>query len=225
MGGDMKRAVVAFLIASVVACASSNEKRESYGDGWGRSTATIQGGDHTVSEPLPPVQPKLVEGVSLEWRPTGEIGRAAVDALHAFKGKRVQVRPFVDDREDKRLIARNTEQRTVKTLNTRDDVGAWCSTRLEDVLHEATVQVVDRDPDLIVSGNVTHFMVVEKDVYRGTVSLVLTVTDGTGKALWTNTVTGEAKRWGRSYSQENYMETLSAALLRALDEFCIRYSP
>ena len=51
------------------------------------------------------------------------------------------------------------------------------------------------------------------------VAVLITVQDAGGKELWSGLVTGEAKRWGRSYNEENYMETLSDALVRAIDGF------
>jgi hypothetical protein len=39
-----------------------------------------------------------------------------------------------------------------------------------------------------------------------------------GGTLWKGTVAGAAKRWGKSYSEDNYFEVLSDAYLRALQE-------
>jgi hypothetical protein len=98
-------------------------------------------------------------------------------------------------------------------------VGAWCATQMAGLMKQAGVTVVDEGADLVVSGQVTRFMVDEKDVYQGTIVLNLAVADAKGKQLWTDLATGDAKRWGRSYKDENYMETLSDALSRASEAF------
>ncbi len=157
--------------------------------------------------------------IPLEWRATDSTANAITDAGHAFKTRKVTVKPFTDEREDKKLIGRNLEESTPRLVTTKDDVGAWCSSQLASILRDAGVPVVQGGAELVVTGKVTRFQVDEKDVYKGVVALLVTVQDARGKELWSGLVTGEAKRWGRSFKDENYMETLSDALVRAIDGF------
>lgn len=160
-----------------------------------------------------------LEGVSLRWKPTEEVGGVLSAASRAFQGKKVTVKPFEDAREEKELIGKNVEDEKPKLVTTHDDVGAWCAARLAAILREAGTPVVDADADLVITGKVTSFMVEEGDHYRGRVSVRLQVADGAGKELWAGAVSGSSKRFGRSYKEENYMETLSDAYLAALDAF------
>jgi hypothetical protein len=157
--------------------------------------------------------------VPLNWKPTDETGELLGALSRDFRTKKVQVEPFTDARDDKKLIGRNTESSSQRVVTTRDDAGAWCATQLSALLRQAGVPVVTDHADLVVSGKVTRFMVEEKDTYQGTVALDLTVKNAKGKQLWSGLVTGEGKRWGRSYKEENYMEALSDSLVRALTAF------
>ncbi len=158
--------------------------------------------------------PRL-EGVPLRWKPTESTAQVLNQAARTFKEKKVQVLPFTDGRDDRALIGRNTEDKTPKDVTTKDDVGAWCSSRLADLLKQAGVSVVDEGAEVVISGEVSRFMVDESDRYRSAVSLKVSVKDGTGKELWAGRVSGDADHWGRSYKEENYMEGLSDSLLAA----------
>jgi hypothetical protein len=156
-----------------------------------------------------------LDGVPLRWTPTESTARVLNQAARAFREKKVQVLPFDDARDDRALIGRNTEDRAPRDVTTRDDVGAWCSTRLAELLKQAGVPVVTEGAEVVISGRVTRFMVDESDRYRGAVSLKLSVRDAAGQALWSGLVSGDSDRFGRSYKEENYMEGLSDSLLGA----------
>jgi len=160
-----------------------------------------------------------LDGIPLRWKPTDDTSQLLSDVSRTFKLRKVKVKPFTDMREDKQLIGRNTEDETPRTVTTQDDVGAWCSTQLSGLLREAGVPVVDEGAQLVISGKVTRFMVDEAETYRGAIAMLVTVQDAKGKQLWSGVVTGESKRWGRSYKADNYMEALSDAYVRAATAF------
>ena len=157
--------------------------------------------------------------VPLRWKPTDGTNDLLNDASRTFKVKKVQVKPFSDVRDDKKLIGRNTEDGATRIVTTRDDVGAWCATQLSNQLREAGVPVVAEGADLVVSGEVTRFMVNEGETYQGGVVLNLKIKDAKGKVVWSGLVTGGAKRWGRTFKEDNYMEALSDSLVRAFAAF------
>ncbi len=156
-----------------------------------------------------------LDGVPLRWKPTESTATVLNQAARAFRDRKVQVVPFTDAREDHALVGRNTEDEKPKDVTTRDDVGAWCSSRLADLLKQAGVPVVTEGAELVVSGQVTRFMVDEGDRYRGAVTLKLSVRDAAGTELWSGLVSGDSDRFGRSYKEENYMEGLSDSFLGA----------
>jgi hypothetical protein len=157
--------------------------------------------------------------VPLRWRPTDGAAAAVNAAARTFQGKKVRVVPFADARQDPQLIGRNVEDDQPRTVTTREDVGAWCADQLAELLRRAGVEVVPEGADLTVSGQVVAFFVEEDDRYRGAVALKLSVTDLEGKERWAGRILGDSDRFGRSYKYENYMETLSDALLHAAEGF------
>ncbi len=164
--------------------------------------------------------PRPLVDVPLSWRPTDDSAGAANAASRAFKLSKVQVKPFVDRREDKALVGENREDRDRRyPVTTRDDVGAFVASGLSRVFKDAGVPVVGQG-DLVLSGEVTRFMVDEDDIYRASVSVDLTLSDASGHELWKGFVTGSAKRFGRSYQLENYMEVLSDAVVRIARQVC-----
>jgi hypothetical protein len=104
-------------------------------------------------------------------------------------------------------------------VTTRDDVGSWCSQQLTSLLGKAGVELVPSGADLAISGKVRRFFVDEGDDYVGTVILQITVTDATGREVWSGQAAGAATNWGRTYKAQNYLETLSDAFLRAFDSW------
>jgi hypothetical protein len=62
---------------------------------------------------------------------------------------------------------------------------------------------------------VRQFFVAETSTYQGTVQLRLTARNRAGGRLWSGTTSGSAKRFGRSYSKENYYEVLSDSTIDA----------
>lgn len=157
--------------------------------------------------------------VPLRFTPTDGISTALNEATRTFRGKKVRVDPFSDVREDRARIGRNTEDSTPKDVTTREDVGGFCADRFQDFLRKAGVEVVTDGEDLVISGDVTRFMVEESDRYRGTVTIRLTVKDSGGRELYACQVAGDSDQFGRSYKYDNYMETLSDALLRLSEAF------
>jgi hypothetical protein len=160
---------------------------------------------------------RSLDNVPLTWKPTDKTNEVLNAASRALNGRKVVLKPFTDARENKRLIGRNAEDKNKpKDVTTKDEVGAWVSTEVARLLKDAGVA---EGGDLVVSGEITRFFVDEAEVYRAVVAVNLTVANVSGSRLWTGLVTGEAKRWGRSYKEENYMEALSDALIHAVTEW------
>ena len=69
--------------------------------------------------------------------------------------------------------------------------------------------------DRVLHTEVQRFFVVESGLYNGDVAMGITVTDGSGVVLWHGSE-GRSKRFGRSFSAENYQEALTSAAGEAL---------
>lgn len=152
--------------------------------------------------------------VPLVWKPTSELNFGGVDLSEAKRSK-IQFETFVDTRKQPALIAENREDTIPKPVTTSGNVGEFVSTNVRQILDRAGLDTVDSDGDVIVSGEVRNFFVEETSLYEGTVLLHMTVRNRAGVTLWSGSASGSAKRFGRSYSQENYYEVLSDALINA----------
>ena len=150
--------------------------------------------------------------IPLEWKPTSTVSPGPPMTTQA----RIEFRTFKDVSEHPQLIAENREDpATPKQVTTRDNVGSFVTTHLRQLFEQAGLATVDQGGDVIVTGEVRQFFVAETATYEGTVVLHLSFSDRDGKVLWSGSPTGTARRFGRSYSQENYYEVLADSLVNA----------
>ena len=168
--------------------------------------------------------------IALAWRPTSDVNdlpsvfspeRWTHDATKdvppsdTFDGLHVRVLPFVDKRKEKDVGA-NTEERWARPVTTDDDVAAFVTGHLGEVLQGAHVDVTDSGANRLLKGEVVTFFVNEENTYSGTVLLRVTVTDAHEHRLWEGTAVGHSHRFGHSMSEENYDETFSDSLVDAV---------
>jgi hypothetical protein len=156
---------------------------------------------------------------SLEWRPTttaSELGLPPLNLL-TFEGVRVSVPPFADGRADKQRIAENQERRPTRVMITNDDVPAFVHKQTLKFLSDLGLPLAPKGSEgtVTLSAELLDFFVLERTTYVGNVRLKVTVRKG-DKALWMGMAVGSSKRFGRSFSLENYHETLSDSVLEAL---------
>jgi len=155
---------------------------------------------------------KLLEHVPLQWKPTSNLSLP----LNATPQTALQFEAFTDRRENRELIAENSEdEKKVKPVTTSDDVGAFVSTHMHDLFKQSGYNVVDSGGNVVVRGEVTQFFVRETGTYQSEVSVHMTFETPAGTKLWSGTASGEATRFGRSYKAENYYEVLSDAIVNA----------
>lgn len=156
--------------------------------------------------------------VPLTWKPTSDLhyGSTTLTGIFAEKFK---ILPFTDTRSNPKEIARNTEEAEAKTVTTKDDVATWCTGRFISILQQYGITTTESDETVRVKSEILNFYVTEDSLYRASVGLRITVEDTSGKILWKGLASGTAKRFGRSYSMENYYEALSDAYVEAVNNF------
>jgi archaellum component FlaF (FlaF/FlaG flagellin family) len=159
---------------------------------------------------------KMHLDVPLEWTPTGNTSAGYTTAASSQQYK---IAAFTDARQNKKEIAKNIEDKKVKIVTTRDNVADWCRDRFKVAMRQHGFKVVEDNASVIIKGEVLQFYVVEDSVYKANVRIKLTAENAEGKALWEGEMSGEASRFGHSYSMENYYEALSDAYLGAVDDF------
>ena len=154
----------------------------------------------------------LLEHVPLRWRATSDLKLGTLEMAQTP----IQVEPFQDGRANPEAIGENREDDVPKPVTTNDDVGAFVSKHLRDLLDKGGLKTVDGDGAVIIKGEVKQFFVRETSTYKSTVAIHLTVMGRDGQTLWSGTASGDATRFGRSYKLENYYEVLSDALVNTV---------
>ena len=154
----------------------------------------------------------LLEHVPLRWRATSDLELGTMEMAQTP----IQVEPFQDARANPEIIGENREDEAPKPVTTNDDVGAFVSRHLRDLLDKGGLKTVDSDGAVIIKGEVKQFFVRETSTYKSTVAIHLTVMSRDGQTLWSGTASGDATRFGRSYKLENYYEVLSDALVNTV---------
>jgi len=153
-----------------------------------------------------------LENVPLVWKPEKQPQASAGAASSDFFKAKVKVAPMTDSRQDAALIGENKEKMPARQVTTSDNVAAFVTTQFKMLLASAGMTVVDSGENAVIKGDVKRFFVTETDTYVGEVRLGITVTDPAGKPLWQGQTSGTSNRVGRSYSLENYYQSLSDAL-------------
>jgi len=157
-----------------------------------------------------------LENVPLLWKPTSTLGEmGAIDLTGAVGTTKVRVDGFVDTRQNPSLVAENREKADkVRQMTTSSDVAAFVTEHMKDTLRRAGLNIVDDGAEVVLSGEIRQFFVTEVNTYGGELSILVHLKNTGGKELWSGVVAGDSTRWGRSYSAENYYETMSDMLLR-----------
>jgi hypothetical protein len=161
----------------------------------------------------PALAQKKLEGIPLVWKPSNKKS-AGIMNLAGLADVKVQVDPFVDTRENKAKFGENQEDKVPKPVTTSGNVADFCTQNFRTMLKQYGITVVPSGGDVVVGGEVLEFMVIETNTYKGEVRLKLSVKKR-GKTEWAGLAAGTSSRWGRSYKDENYYETISDALLEA----------
>ena len=154
----------------------------------------------------------LLQHVPLKWTPTSDLKLGTMEMSRAP----IQFEPFQDLRPNPEAIGENREDDTPKPVTTTDDVGAFVSKHMRELLEHAGLKTVDSGGAITIKGEVKQFFVRETGTYKSTVAIHLMVVGGDGQTLWSGTASGDATRFGRSYKLDNYYEVLSDALVNTV---------
>jgi Uncharacterized lipoprotein/Lipopolysaccharide-assembly len=155
--------------------------------------------------------------IPLKWTPTNSLAEMGpLDVSGPLLTTSVHVDDFVDTRQNPATVAENREKpANVRPVTTSTDVASYFTEHLRDSMKAAGLNVVDGAADVTVRGEIREFFVTESDLYRGNLSLLVSVKNGEGKELWSGVIGGGAEHFGRSYRADNYYETISDMVLRA----------
>lgn len=161
-------------------------------------------------------QQKSLHDIPLAWMPTDSISSTEGINLEAYGSTRFLVRPFTDAREDKTAIGKNVEKNAPRYVTTQDNVASWVTDKFAEVLKATGLRVVGSNETVVLEGEIVKFFVTEKDRYNADVTLKLRLKSKNNEVLWEGMTSGNDNRWGLSYKEANYFESLSNALNTAV---------
>src|SRR5690242_20657067 len=84
-------------------------------------------------------KPALLEHVPLKWRPTSDLKLGTVE----MAATPIQLETFQDVRANKEAIGENREDDVPKPVTTNDDVGAFVSQHMRELLDKGGLKTVD----------------------------------------------------------------------------------
>jgi hypothetical protein len=195
-----------FILAFLVGCTTT-------GTGTGPTASSSNPPSNTAAASAPKAD--KLENIPLVWKPTTSVTSMGSVDLTDLENANLQVDRLADNRENRGFIGQSGEKQPPRKVTTPDDVSAFVTDHMKSLIARAGINVVDSGGTATLKGEIKQFFVDENETYKGDVVLRLTLTNPSGKVLWTGTTGGSANRFGRSYKAENYYETLSDALIDA----------
>ena len=162
----------------------------------------------------PPVQVKDHD-MDLDWDPSIKM-KNLIRGMPRLPPTVVTVRRFRDLRPRRDLVADMQESpEKVHVFLTEDSVSEWVTNNFARSLDKAGVRIGSAG-EVIISGEITHFIATKSPNYNGDVAIRISVERG-GEVLWRGTVSGWAHEpdGGGIGDEDDYSEVLSDALVRA----------
>jgi hypothetical protein len=153
--------------------------------------------------------------IRLAWRPTDRIHEKDWVDVRALSKLRVRVAPATDMKSARETIGMNIEKGVERPYTTPDNVARWCTDRLQYVLREFQVNVSDSLPQVVLRVEIGRFYVTEHALYSGTVALKIRAESAQGDPIWEGVAQGHSNRWGRSFSEDNFLECICNSFLEA----------
>ncbi len=151
--------------------------------------------------------------VPLVYRPTNTLHLEQIDG--GVKNAAPLGLAVTDDRADKSAVGKNAEKEGHSIPIVAD--GSTPEQFLRDAVGRALGQAgVTIAPEAgqarcTLRLSITSFWTEETGLYRGSIGANASLVTRGGRALWGGNASGQAKRFGRSLSAENYQETFSDA--------------
>lgn len=155
------------------------------------------------------------ENIPLVWTPTTELGELDPIDLTGVTGTAIEIGEITDSRREDEEIGRNVEDSYPKLVTTQDSVVEFVRDKIGDLLFDMGFKVVKSDGEFRLEGELRKFYCEEDSTYKAETVMIVKLIDGSGNAVWESLITGDSTRWGRSYKDENYYESLADSLVEA----------
>ncbi|HEV3189936.1 MAG TPA: hypothetical protein VGY54_05530 [Polyangiaceae bacterium] len=135
--------------------------------------------------------------------------------VHYSAGLRLYVAPVADERPEKARIGSNHEGIPAVPVVAdgtppTDFVGKILTSELSGA--GAHIAPDAASANRVLSMRLVRFFAEEGGMYESDVGAIAEVRDPAGQSLYSYSVTGQAKQWGRSLSPDNYNEVFTRAV-------------
>ncbi|MFZ3229487.1 MAG: hypothetical protein WA160_04730 [Pseudobdellovibrio sp.] len=159
---------------------------------------------------------KPLDNIELKFKATTGPSELIATKLGLLSAK-VSIDKFKDSRtvNPKNKIGENKEHEEkgiILPVTTSSDISAFVTENFMDTLKQTGLEIVQTNSNFVLTGEITDYFVTEINTYQGNLTVRMTLSKD-GKVIWKSTITGTNKRFGRSYSLENYLETLSDTIV------------
>lgn len=156
----------------------------------------------------------LLKDVDLKYKPTSSLADYDNLDLSGLYNVSISLGDFIDEREDKNLIGENREDEEkgkILPVTTATPVKDFLKDVFSKLFRDTGIKINESSPK-VLEVRIIKFFVEERNLYKAEVWLDIKLLKGE-TVLWEDRVMGSAKRFGRSYKLDNYLESLSDAIL------------
>ncbi len=160
--------------------------------------------------------PALLKDVTLRYKPTSTFADYPDLNLSGLSNIKIKLGDFIDERENVKLIGENREDEDegkILPVTTKSSVPDFLKETFGILFKDLGIGISESS-NIIFNLNIKKFMVIETNLYRAEVSFNVSLLKN-GNLVYDENVRGSAKRFGRSYKLDNYLESLSDAILDA----------
>lgn len=161
----------------------------------------------------------LLKDIPLLWNPTEDVRTFKPVDLTKFQNVHFMVKPFKDFRKNPAEIGVNIERKLANQdlpVTTKDNVALWLTFNFSRTLSNFGLDAVQDKGNLTLEADILNFFVTEKSIYKGLVGLKVRLLSKSNTVLWEGMISGDATRFGRSYTAPNYYEALSNSVIYAV---------
>lgn len=160
--------------------------------------------------------PAILKDVVLKYKPTSTLSDYDNLDLSGLSTVSLSLGAFTDEREDKSLIGENKEEEDrgkILPVTTATPVGDFLKEVFKKLFKDVGIKI-NESSSKVLELKVIKFYVEERNLYKAETWFdIKLLKDGT--ILWEDRIMGSAKRFGRSYKLDNYLESLSDSILDA----------
>jgi hypothetical protein len=123
----------------------------------------------------------------------------------------------VDEREDPQSNKIGFCQEKKLPVTTKSNIAAFAGQGVARVFYRTKIRTAPEGNKLYLG--LVKLYVEEGNTYEAKLGIRYTVLGPKGDTLYSRVVHSTSQRWGRTYSYDNYMETIAGAFYSNVDEF------